>query len=136
MPQFPKGAYVPKGGPNGGDGGKGGDVFIEADDSLNTLLDCRYQQLYQAKKGTHGSGNNRHGRNGSDLIIRVPVGTEVFDEATETLMADLDRSGARILVANGGHGRRGNSHFATSRNRAPRRFEEGQEGQDWWLILN
>jgi GTP-binding protein len=132
---FRREPYVPKGGPDGGDGGKGGDVFIEADDSLNTLLDCRYQQQYKAKKGTHGSGNNRHGRNGLDLTIKVPVGTEIFDEATETLMADLDRSGARILVANGGRGGRGNSRFATSRNRAPRRFEGGQEGQDRWLIL-
>jgi GTPase len=132
---FRREPYVPKGGPNGGDGGKGGGVIIEADESLNTLLDCRYQQLYRAKKGTHGSGNNRHGRNGPDLIIRVPVGTQVFEEENGALMADLDCSGARILAAVGGRGGRGNSRFATSRNRAPRRFEEGKEGQDRWLAL-
>jgi GTP-binding protein len=132
---FRREPYVPKGGPDGGDGGKGGDVIIEADESLNTLLDCRYQQLYRAKKGAHGSGNNRHGRNGPDLIIRVPLGTQVFDEETNALMADLDSSGARIVAAIGGRGGRGNSRFATSRNRAPRRFEEGKEGQDRWLAL-
>jgi len=110
-------------------------VIIEADESLNTLLDCRYQQLYRAKKGTHGSGNNRHGRNGPDLTIRVPVGTQVFEEETGALVADLDQSGAKILAAQGGRGGRGNSRFATSRNRAPRRFEEGKEGQDRWLAL-
>ncbi len=110
-------------------------MIIEADESLNTLLDCRYQQLYRAKKGTHGSGNNRHGRNGPDLTIRVPVGTQVFEEETGALVADLDQSGAKILAAQGGRGGRGNSRFATSRNRAPRRFEEGKEGQDRWLAL-
>ena len=110
-------------------------MIIEADESLNTLLDCRYQQLYRAKKGTHGSGNNRHGRNGLDLTIRVPVGTQVFEEETGALVADLDQSGAKILAAQGGRGGRGNSRFATSRNRAPRRFEEGKEGQDRWLAL-
>ncbi len=132
---FRREPYVPKGGPDGGDGGKGGDVVIEADESLNTLLDCRYQQLYRAKKGTHGSGNNRHGRNGPDLIIRVPVGTQVLEEETGALMADLDQAGARVLAATGGRGGRGNSRFATSRNRAPRRFEEGREGQDRSLVL-
>lgn len=132
---FRREAYVPKGGPDGGDGGKGGDVLLEADESLNTLLDCRYQQLYRAKNGSPGMGNNRHGRNAPDLIIKVPMGTEVFEEESGRFLADLDRHGSRILAAEGGRGGRGNSRFASSRNRAPRRFEEGQQGQDRWLLL-
>ena len=116
---------MPKGGPDGGDGGKGGSVLIQADSSLNTLLDCQYQQLYKARSGAHGSGNNRHGRSAQDLIVRVPVGTLIVDDETGELLADLDAAESKVLVAEGGRGGRGNARFATSRNRAPRRVDEG-----------
>jgi len=126
---------VPKGGPDGGDGGKGGSVLIQADSSLNTLLDCQYQQLYKARSGAHGSGNNRHGRSAQDLIVRVPVGTLIVDDETDELLADLDGAGSKVLVAEGGRGGRGNARFATSRNRAPRRVDEGGPGEERTLRL-
>ncbi len=126
---------MPKGGPDGGDGGKGGSVFIQADSSLNTLLDCQYQQLYKARKGAHGSGNNRHGRSAPDLIITVPVGTLIVDDETDALIADLDGAGSKVLVAQGGRGGRGNARFATSRNRAPRRVDEGGPSEERTLRL-
>ncbi|MBI5570041.1 MAG: GTPase ObgE [Desulfomonile tiedjei] len=127
--------YVPKGGPDGGDGGNGGDVLIQADPSLNTLLDCQYQQLYRARRGTHGKGSNCHGRNAPSLIIRVPLGTLVWDDETGELVADIDREESMVVVAKGGDGGRGNARFATSGNRAPRRFEEGWPGQERRLRL-
>ena len=126
---------MPKGGPDGGDGGKGGSVLIQADSSLNTLLDCQYQQLYKARSGAHGSGNNRHGRSAPDLIVRVPVGTLIVDDETGEVLADLDAADSKILVAEGGRGGRGNARFATSRNRAPRRFDEGGPGEERMLRL-
>lgn len=132
---FRREAYVPKGGPDGGDGGKGGDVIIQADSSLHTLLDCQYQQLYRAKRGVHGMGKDRHGRSAPDLIVKVPVGTQVYEDQTEQLIADLDEEGRSVVVARGGRGGRGNARFASSRNRAPRRFEEGQPGEEKWLRL-
>lgn len=116
---------MPKGGPDGGDGGDGGDVIIEADSSLNTLLNCQYNQLYRAERGRHGMGKDRHGRKGKDLLIRIPVGTLIFDEDSGELLADLDSPGKKLVAAKGGRGGRGNARFATPRNRAPRRFEEG-----------
>lgn len=127
---FRREAFVPKGGPDGGDGGKGGDVILRADPSLDTLLDCQCQQLYRARRGGHGQGNNRQGRAGEDLVIRVPPGALVFDEETGELLADLDLPGKDVVVACGGKGGRGNARFATPRNRAPRRAEEGQPGQE------
>ncbi|MDQ7783600.1 MAG: GTPase ObgE [Desulfomonilaceae bacterium] len=132
---FRREAFVPKGGPDGGDGGKGGDVIIRADASLHTLLDCQYQQLYKAKRGAHGMGKDRHGRSAPPLIVRVPVGTLVHDEETQELIADLDRPGKEVLVAVGGRGGRGNARFVSSRNRAPRRFEGGQPGVERSLRL-
>ncbi len=132
---FRREAYVPKGGPDGGDGGRGGDVYIQADESLGTLLDCQYQQLYRAERGAHGSGGNRHGRTGADRIVSVPTGTLVFDDETGELIADLREHGERALVARGGRGGRGNARFVTSRNRAPRRFEEGFPGEERTLRL-
>lgn len=132
---FRREAFVPKGGPDGGDGGKGGDVIVRADPSLHTLLDCQYQQLYRAKRGTHGMGKDRHGRSAPPLVVRVPVGTQVYDEETLELLADLDTPGSEILVAEGGRGGRGNARFATSRNRAPRRFEEGRPGLERMIRL-
>ncbi len=132
---FRREAFVPKGGPDGGDGGKGGDVFIQAASSLNTLLDCQYRQLYKAHKGTHGMGKNRHGRSAPDLIIKVPVGTIVMDDNTGERVADLDGAGSKVLVARGGRGGRGNARFASSRNRAPRRFEGGGPSEERILRL-
>lgn len=132
---FRREAFVPKGGPDGGDGGKGGDVVIEADSSLYTLLDCQYRQLYRARKGTHGQGSNCHGRSAEDLLIRVPTGTMIKDYETRELIADLDQPGSRVIVARGGKGGRGNARFATSRNRAPRRVEEGQPSEERTLLL-
>lgn len=132
---FRREAYVPKGGPDGGDGGDGGSVYIQADPSLNTLLDCQYQQLYKARRGVHGKGKDMHGRCAPDLIIPVPLGTLVKDGETGELLADLDQPEGKVLVAKGGRGGRGNARFATSRNRAPRRFEEGQPGEERTLLL-
>lgn len=132
---FRREPYVPKGGPDGGDGGKGGDVYLVADPGLNTLLDCQYQQLYRANHGQHGMGKNRQGKSAPDVLIRVPVGTVARDALTGELIADLDRAGARVLVAKGGRGGRGNARFATPRNRAPRQFEEGEPGEEKTLIL-
>jgi len=126
---------VPKGGPDGGDGGKGGDVIILADRSLGTLLDCQYQQLYAARDGRHGKGSNRHGRFAPDLIVWVPVGTLVKDEQTSALIADLNTPESKVLVARGGRGGRGNARFATPRNRAPRKFEEGTPGEERLILL-
>jgi len=132
---FRREAYVPKGGPDGGDGGKGGDVYIVADSSLDTLLDCQYQQLYRAKHGQHGMGKNRSGRSAPDVFVRVPVGTLVWDTEAGELLTDLDSVESRFLAARGGRGGRGNARFATPRNRAPRRFEEGQPGEEKILTL-
>ncbi len=132
---FRREAFVPKGGPDGGDGGKGGSVLIQADSSLNTLLDCQYQQLFKARSGAHGSGNNRHGRSAQDLIVRVPVGTLIVDDETDELLADLDAASSKVVVAKGGRGGRGNARFATSRNRAPRRVDEGGPGEERTLRL-
>jgi GTPase len=132
---FRREAFVPKGGPDGGDGGKGGDVVFQADPSVHTLLDCQYQQLYRAKNGVHGMGKDRHGRSAADLVIRIPPGTLVIDDATDELIADLDQPGKKVVAAKGGRGGRGNARFATSRNRAPRRFEGGQPGLERLIRL-
>ncbi len=132
---FRREAFVPKGGPDGGGGGKGGDIVLKADPSKHTLLDCQYKQLYRAGKGAHGMGKDRHGRSGDDLIIRVPPGTMVFDDDTGELLADLSTTDEQVIVARGGRGGRGNARFATSRNRAPRRVEPGEEGQERVLRL-
>ena len=110
-------------------------MFIVADSSLDTLLDCQYQQLYKAAHGQHGMGKNRFGRSAPDVLIHVPVGTLVWDAATGELLADLDSSESTFLVAQGGRGGRGNARFATPRNRAPRRFEEGMPGEEKTIIL-
>ncbi len=126
---------MPKGGPDGGDGGKGGNVIIISDPSLNTLLDCQFQQHFNAGKGSHGSGNNRTGKSGDDLAIRVPVGTIVSDLETEEIIADLSAANTQVVVAKGGRGGRGNARFATPTNRAPRRFQAGEPGEERLLLL-
>ena len=127
--------FLEFGGPNGGDGGRGGDVVIECVDGLNTLIDYRYQQHFKAGTGTHGMGKNRTGADGRDVVLRVPVGTQIFEDDNETLVADLTEVGQRIVLLKGGNGGFGNAHFKTSTNQAPRRANPGQEGKEKWIWL-
>lgn len=132
---FRREKFVPRGGPSGGDGGRGGDVWIQADDSLNTLLHLRYNPLHIAGRGRHGEGSNCSGKEGDDAIVRVPVGTQVFDPQSNELLSDLEQNGARWLAARGGRGGFGNAHFATSTNRAPRYHQEGTPGEEFEFQL-
>ncbi len=132
---FRREKYVEFGGPNGGDGGKGGDVVIEAVTGLNTLVDYRYKRHYKAPKGQHGMGKNMTGASGEDLVMKVPVGTQVFDEDMEFMIADLVKVGDRVVLAKGGDGGLGNTHFKSSTNRAPRRTTPGGEGEEMWVVL-
>jgi len=134
---FRREKFIEYGGPDGGDGGRGGDVWIEAVDGLNTLIDYRYQQHFKAGTGGHGMGRNRHGAGGADVVLKVPVGTEVLDEDRETLIADLDSPGVRLKLAEGGNGGWGNTRFKGPINQAPRRANPGQEGVEAviWLRL-
>ena len=132
---FRREKFIEYGGPDGGDGGKGGDVWIEAVEGLNTLIDYRYQQHFKAGTGVHGMGRNRHGAAGEDVVLKVPVGTQVFDEDQETLIADLDQAGMRLLLAEGGNGGWGNDRFKGPINRAPKHANPGQPGQERWIWL-
>ena len=134
---FRREKFIPFGGPDGGDGGKGGDIWIEAADGINTLIDYRYQQHHKAGTGGHGMGKSRHGADGQDIVLRVPTGTQVLDEDKETLIADLSKPGMRVLLARGGNGGFGNEHFKSSVNQAPRHANPGQEGEErtLWLRL-
>src|SRR5580765_627177 len=132
---FRREKFVPRGGPSGGDGGRGGDVWIVADESVNTLLHLRYNPLHVAKRGLHGEGSNRSGKEGEDAIVRVPVGTQVFDPLTSDLLFDFNEDGQRWLAARGGRGGFGNAHFATSTNRAPRYHQDGSSGEEFELQL-
>lgn len=135
MSSFRHEKFVPKGGPNGGDGGQGGNVVLVADRNVNTLVDFRFRRLFKAKPGGKGEGSNKYGRNAEDLLITVPLGTIVKDEETGQVMADLSRDGQRAIVAKGGRGGRGNWHFRTSANRTPTFAERGEPGEEWWLRL-
>jgi len=132
---FRREKFVPRGGPSGGDGGRGGNVIVLADASLNTLLHLRYNPQHTAQRGLHGEGSNRSGRTGEDLIIRVPVGTQIFDATTGDLLHDLNHDGDRWLAARGGRGGFGNAHFTTSTNRAPRYHQSGSPGEELDLQL-
>ncbi|KAB0681299.1 GTPase ObgE [Aureimonas leprariae] len=134
---FRREKFIEFGGPDGGDGGRGGDVFVEAVSGLNTLIDYRYQQHYRAKTGTHGMGRNRTGAKGADVTLRVPAGTQVFAEDNETLVCDLTEVGQRERIAAGGNGGFGNAYFRSSVNQAPRRANPGLEGEELtiWLRL-
>jgi GTP-binding protein len=132
---FRREKFVPRGGPSGGDGGRGGDVWIVADQSLNTLLHLRYNPLHIAGRGLHGEGSNRSGHDGAEAIVRVPVGTQAFDPQTNELLFDFEAEGQRWRAARGGRGGFGNAHFATSTNRAPRYHQEGGEGEEFELQL-
>jgi len=134
---FRREKFIEFGGPDGGDGGKGGDVWAECVANLNTLIDYRYQQHFKAKRGGHGMGKNRAGASGADCIIKVPPGTQIYADDQETLLADLSSPGERALLAKGGNGGFGNAHFKTSTNQAPRRANSGQPGEELtiWLRL-
>src|SRR5450631_2217750 len=132
---FRREKYIEFGGPSGGNGGRGGDVVIEAVDGLNTLIDYRYQQHFKAQKGTNGMGKDRHGANGTPILLKVPVGTQVFDEDRETLLHDFTTLGEKFVLAEGGNGGFGNAHFKSSTNRAPRNANPGLEGEERWIWL-
>jgi GTP-binding protein len=132
---FRREKYIEYGGPDGGDGGKGGDVWIEAVDGLNTLIDFRYHQHFKGETGIHGMGRNRHGANGADTVLKVPVGTQVLEEDKETLIIDMDTAGQRYLLAKGGNGGWGNDRFKGPVNQAPHYANPGQEGEERWIWL-
>jgi GTP-binding protein len=132
---FRREKFIEFGGPNGGDGGRGGDVWAECVEGLNTLIDYRYQQHFKAQRGEHGMGKNRTGANGRDMVLKVPAGTQILAEDGETLIADMTHVGQRVLLAKGGNGGFGNAHFTTSTNRAPRHANPGQEGDERWIWL-
>jgi GTPase len=132
---FRREKFIEFGGPDGGDGGRGGSVFIECVDGLNTLIDFRYQQHFKAQRGVHGMGRNRTGAAGEDVVLKVPAGTEILDEDGETVIADMTEVGQRLLLAKGGNGGFGNAYFTSSTNQAPRRANPGQEGQERWIWL-
>ena len=132
---FRREKYIEFGGPDGGDGGRGGDVCLEAVENLNTLIDFRYQQHFKAERGHGGMGRDRTGRNGDTLTIKVPVGTQVLADDRETLLHDMDRPGKVVVIATGGDGGRGNAHFKTATNQVPRRADNGYPGEELWLWL-
>jgi GTP-binding protein len=132
---FRREKFIEFGGPSGGNGGRGGDVVVEAVEGLNTLIDYRYQQHFKARPGSAGMGKDRHGAAGSDVVLKVPAGTQVFDDDKETLLADLTRAGQRVVLAVGGNGGFGNAHFKSSTNRAPRHANPGQPGEERWIWL-
>ena len=132
---FRREKYIEFGGPNGGDGGRGGDVVAELAEGLNTLIDFRYRQHFRAQRGTNGMGSNRTGPSGKDCILRVPPGTQIFEDDNETLIADLTPESPRVVLCRGGGGGRGNTHFKSSTNRAPRRADPGGPGEESWIWL-
>jgi GTPase len=132
---FRRERFIPKGGPDGGDGGKGGDVILQADAQLATLLDFSYPQQFRAGRGVHGKGKDQTGRSGEDLVIRVPVGTLLRDDQTGEVIEDFTSDGQQFVAAKGGRGGRGNARFATPTQRAPRRADKGEAGEERWLRL-
>lgn len=132
---FRREKYVPLGGPNGGDGGRGGDIILEADEGLRTLVDFRYRRHYKADRGEHGKGKDQHGKGAEDLILRIPAGTVIKDEATGEILADMTKHGQRFTVARGGRGGRGNARFISNLNKAPTEAEKGEPGEELWILL-
>jgi GTP-binding protein len=132
---FRREKFIEFGGPDGGDGGRGGDVWVECVEGLNTLIDYRYQQHFKAKTGGHGMGRDRAGGKGDDVLLKVPKGTEILEDDGETLIADMTEVGQRVLLAKGGNGGFGNAYFKTSTNQAPRRANPGLDGEEKWLWL-
>jgi len=127
--------YVELGGPDGGNGGRGGDVIAECVSNLNTLIDFRFQQHFKAERGQQGMGKNRSGKNGKDKVLKIPVGSQIFDESHDQMIADLTEPGQKVVLAVGGDGGFGNTHYKSSTNQAPRRADEGWPGQEKWLWL-
>ena len=136
-PSFRREKFIEFGGPDGGDGGKGGSVILKAEQNLNTLIDFRYQQHHKAKRGENGAGQNRTGKSGEDLILKVPLGTQVFEEDNKTLIYDFTKINEEFTAASGGKGGLGNTRFKSSTNRAPRKFTKGTQGEEFtiWLQL-
>lgn len=132
---FRREKFIEFGGPDGGNGGRGGDIIIEAVDNLNTLIDYRYQQHFRASKGQNGMGRNRTGADGNTITLKVPVGTQIFDDHHEHLLADFIEKGQRIVLLRGGDGGYGNSHYKSSTNQAPRQFKPGWPGQEMWIWM-
>ena len=136
-PSFRREKFIEFGGPDGGDGGKGGSIILKSERNLNTLIDYRFQQHHKAERGENGSGQNRTGRGGEDLFLKVPVGTQVFEEDNKTLIYDFNKEGEEFVAANGGKGGLGNTRFKSSTNRAPKKFTKGVFGEEYviWLQL-
>ena len=136
-PSFRREKFIEYGGPDGGDGGKGGSIILVSERNLNTLIDYRYQQHHKAERGENGMGQNRTGKSGEDLILKVPLGTQVFEEDNKTLIYDFTKSGEKFIAASGGKGGLGNTRFKSSTNRAPRKFTKGNTGEEFtiWLQL-
>ena len=136
-PSFRREKYVEYGGPDGGDGGRGGSIVLRAEENLNTLIDYRYQQHHKAQRGENGAGQNRTGKSGDDLILKVPLGTQVFEEDNKTLIFDFNKKGEEFVAGIGGKGGLGNTRFKSSTNRAPRKFTKGAIGEEFtiWLQL-
>ena len=136
-PSFRREKFIEYGGPDGGDGGKGGSIILRAEQNLNTLIDYRYQQHHKAQRGDNGSGQNKTGKSGDDLILKVPLGTQVFEEDNKTLIYDFTKSDEKFVAANGGNGGLGNTRFKSSTNRTPRKFTKGTLGEEFtiWLQL-
>jgi len=136
-PSFRREKFIEYGGPDGGDGGKGGSIILRSERNLNTLIDYRFQQHHKAERGENGSGQNRTGRGGDDLFLKVPIGTQVFEEDNKTLIFDFKKEGEEFVVANGGKGGLGNTRFKSSTNRAPKKFTKGTIGEEYiiWLQL-
>jgi GTP-binding protein len=132
---FRRERFIEFGGPDGGMGGRGGNIEFEAVENLNTLIDFRYTQHFRARKGGNGAGADKTGRGSDDVVIKVPIGTQIFDDDGETMLADLDRPGKRVVLLRGGDGGFGNAHFKTSTNRAPRRADKGWPGEERWVWL-
>ena len=136
-PSFRREKFIEFGGPDGGDGGKGGSIILKSEQNLNTLIDFRYQQHHKAQRGENGSGQNRSGKSGKDLILKVPLGTQIFEEDNKTLLYDFTKIGEEFIAASGGKGGLGNTRFKSSTNRAPRKFTKGAIGEEFtiWLQL-
>ena len=134
-PSFRREKFIEFGGPDGGDGGKGGSVILKSERNLNTLIDYRYQQHFKAKKGEDGQGQNRTGRGGEDLILKVPIGTQIFEEDNKTLVFDFKKEHEEYVAAIGGKGGLGNTRFKSSTNRAPRKITKGTKGEEFWIWL-
>ena len=127
---FRREKFIPRGGPSGGDGGKGGDIWMESSESHNTLVHFRFNPEYKAERGRHGEGSKKTGRDGEGIVLKVPVGTVVYDEQTGEKVHDFSRPDEHVVIARGGRGGRGNAQFATSTHQAPREHEEGREGEE------